>query len=150
MERITYKNIPKGMFENLMITEKFINNSTLNIHLLEIIRLRVSQINGCAYCVDMHHKELKNINETDLRLSSLCVWEETPYFTEKEVIVLKFTEILIKKEKKSISNDFFNKLQQFFSKEEISFLALAISQINTWTILMKTFQFTPGNYSVNN
>ncbi len=149
MERITYKDIPNGMFENLMKTEEFINNSTLEFKLLEIVRLRVSQKNGCAYCVDMHYKELKNAGETDLRLSSLCVWEETPYFTDKERIVLKFTDILTKLSRSPIPNEIYNPLLKFFSKQEICFLTLAISQINTWTRLMKTFQFIPGNYTVN-
>jgi len=80
MERINYQDIPNGMFDILMKIENFINESSLDFKLLEIVRLRVAQKNGCAYCVDMHHKELKNTNETDLRLSSICVWEETPYF----------------------------------------------------------------------
>lgn len=150
MERISYNNIPEGMFENLMNTEKYINNSSLGMHLLEIVRLRVAQKNGCAYCVYMHHKELKKLNETDLRLSSLCVWEDTPYFTDKEKAVLKFTDILTKLERKPISDTIFNNLLDFFTKEEISFLALAISQINTWTRLMKTFRFTPGLHKTNN
>ncbi|WP_282081255.1 carboxymuconolactone decarboxylase family protein [Aquimarina algiphila] len=150
MERITYKDIPEGMFENLMNIENFINNSPLEMHLLEIVRLRVAQKNGCAYCVDMHHKELKKMNETDLRLSSLCVWEETPYFTEKERVVLKFTDVLTKLSRGPIPDENYDPLLNFFSKEEISYLTLAISQINTWTRLMKTFQLTPGNYTVSN
>ena len=71
MERITYQDIPKGMFEKLMEVETLISESQIEIELLELIRLRVAQINGCAYCVDMHHKELKHLGETDLRLSSL-------------------------------------------------------------------------------
>lgn len=150
MERISYKDIPEGMFENLMNTENFINNSSLEMHLLEILRLRVGQINGCAYCVDMHHKLLKNEGETDVRLSSICVWEETPYFTKKERIALKFTDALTKLESNFISDAIFDSLLEFFTKEEISYLTLAISQINTWTRLMKTFKFTPGNFSIDN
>lgn len=148
MERITYKDIPKGMFEKLRDIENFIESSTLDMQLLEIIRLRVAQKNGCAYCVDMHHKELKHTGETELRLASLCVWEETPYFTEKERVVLKFTDALTKLSRSPILDDVYNPLLNFFSKEEISYLTLAISQINTWTRLMKVFQFTPGVYKV--
>ena len=149
MERISFNEIPKGMFDSLMNVENFINESGIDFKLLELIRLRVSQKNGCAYCVDMHHKELKSLNETDLRLSSLCVWEETPYFTEKEKVVLKFTDILTKPPRGPIPDHAFNSLFEFFSKHEISIIALAISQINTWTRLMKTFKFTPGNYKVS-
>ncbi|TJY36176.1 carboxymuconolactone decarboxylase family protein [Pontimicrobium aquaticum] len=148
MERITYQDIPKGMFENLMSTEEYINNSSLDMHLLELIRLRVAQKNGCAYCVDMHHKELKHLGETDLRLSSLCVWKETPYFTDKEMAALNLTDVLTKLSRDPLPEHVFEVLTSHFNKEEICYLTLAISQINTWTRLMKTFKFTPGNYQV--
>lgn len=148
MERITYNDIPKGMFEILNSTENFINDSTLDMSLLELIRTRVSQINGCAYCVDMHHKLLKHEGETDLRLSSLCIWNSTPYFNKKEIAVLQFTDALTASDKTPITDSVFNNLLEYFSKEEVCFLTLAISQINTWTRLMKTFKFTPGQYEI--
>ena len=148
MERISYQDIPKGMFENLMSTEDYINKSSLDMQLLELIRLRVAQKNGCAYCVDMHHKELKHLGETDLRLSSLCVWKETPYFSEKEMAALNLTDALTKMSRDPLPEEVFEVLTPHFSKEEICYLTLAISQINTWTRLMKTFKFTPGNYQV--
>ena len=140
MERISYQDIPKGMFENLMTTENFINQSSLGIKLLELIRLRVAQKNGCAYCVDMHHKELKHLGETDLRLSS--------YFTEKEEAALTLTDALTKLSRDPLPEETFDALTPHFNKEEICYLTLAISQINTWTRLMKTFRFVPGNYQV--
>ena len=148
MERITYQDIPQGMFENLMTTEDYINNSSLEIHLLELIRLRVGQKNGCAYCVDMHHKELQHLGETDLRLSSLCVWKETPYFSNRERAVLTLTDALTKLSREPLSDRIFKLLLPYFTKEEICYLTLAISQINTWTRLMKTFKFTPGKHQV--
>lgn len=149
MERITYQDIPKGMFENLRAIEDFIEQSSLEPKLLELIRLRASQKNGCAYCVDMHYKELKHLGETELRLSSLCVWEETPYFTDKERAVLYYTDALTKLNRSPIADQVYNELLDFFSKEEITYLSLAISQINTWNRLMKVFAFTPGNYNIN-
>ena len=148
MQRIHFQDIPKGMFENLMATEQFINDSTLGMHLLELVRLRVAQKNGCAYCVDMHHKELKALGESDLRLSSLCVWEETNYFSEKEIAVLCFTENLTNLSKSPIGDEIYDPLLSFFTKEEICYLTLAIAQINTWTRLMKTFRFVPGQHKV--
>lgn len=149
MERISYQDIPDGMFQKLNNLEDFINQSLLEKSLLKLIKLRVSQINGCAYCVDMHHKELKHINETELRLSSLVVWRETPYFSEKERAALNFAEELTILSNTPINNKIYITLETHFSKKEISFLALAITQINTWNRLMKTFLFTPGNYKVN-
>ncbi len=145
MERITYNEIPDDMFNQLMNIENYINSSPLDMKLLELIRTRVSQKNGCAYCVDMHHKLLKKEGETELRLASICVWEESPYFTPKERAVLKYSDVVTKLERGPIPDSAFNPLIDYFSKEEISYITLAIGQINTWTRLMKAFRFTPGN-----
>ena len=148
MERIGYQDIPVGMFEKLMSVEDLINHSSLDLKMLEMIRLRVSQINGCAYCVDMHHKELKHAGESELRMYSLSVWKETGYFSSKEQAVLDFTEKLTKVGQDGIPESVFQSLTYYFDKKEIALITLAISQINTWTRLMRTFQFTPGNYLV--
>lgn len=149
MERITYIDVPLEIFESLRNIESLLNNSALEKKLHYLIKLRVSQMNGCAYCVDMHYKELKHLNEEELRLSSLCVWDETPYFTEKERAVLLFAEKLSSINNETIADDIYNSLLKFFNKKEICYLTLAISQINTWNKLMKTFRFTPGVYEVN-
>lgn len=148
MERINYQDIPEGMFDKLMEVETYVNSSSISMNLLELIRLRVSQVNRCAYCVDMHHKELEHLGESDLRLSSLCVWQETPYFDDKEVVALQFADELTRLAIENVAESTINALEEHFSKHEICYLALAISQINTWTRLMKTFKFTPGNYQV--
>lgn len=150
MNQISYNEIPQGMFENLRVIEDAIDNSSIETKLLELIRLLVSQKNGCAYCVDMHYKELKHVGETELRLSSLCVWEETPYFTDKERTVLNFADKLTKLSRAPIAPKDYDPLLIHFSKAEICYLTLAITQINTWNRLMKTFQFTPGNYKISN
>lgn len=148
MERISYQDIPEGMFDKLRSLENFINASPIDMRLLELMRLRVAQMNGCAYCVDMHNKELKHAGETDLRLYSLCIWKECPYYSEKERLVLHFTEILTRMEEEPIPEGLFDALKGLFSKEEISYLTLAVAQINTWTRLMKAFRFSPGKYQV--
>ncbi|WP_422857744.1 carboxymuconolactone decarboxylase family protein [Flagellimonas sp. S174] len=148
MERISFKDIPQEMMGKLMDLETYINNSGIEMKLLELVRLRVAQINGCAYCVDMHHKELKNLEETDLRLSSLIVWEETKYFTNRERAVLHFAEILTKLNGKPIADSDYEVIKDYFEKREIVILTLTIAQINTWTRLMKTFQIEAGNYKV--
>ncbi|MFT5823276.1 MAG: AhpD family alkylhydroperoxidase [Crocinitomix sp.] len=148
MERITFNQIPKGMMENMMATENYINNSSLGYQLLELVRLRIAQINKCAYCIDMHYKELKHSGETELRISTLSVWKETSFFTEKEKAILLFTEALTEISKNDISEEIYHGLTTFFTTAEICNLALAISQINTWTRLMRTFGSTAGNYEV--
>ncbi|MDW7692098.1 carboxymuconolactone decarboxylase family protein [Flammeovirgaceae bacterium SG7u.111] len=148
MERITFSQIPKGMVEKLMGIENYIKESALDLQLLELMRLRVAQINKCAYCIDMHYKELKHTGETELRMSTISVWNETPFFTEKEKVVLKFTEALTEINEKDISDEIFDPLTKFFDTEEICNLTFAVSQLNTWTRLVRTFKFTAGNYEV--
>lgn len=149
MERITYQDLPKDFFTQLRLTEDQVDQSGLDLSLLELLRVRVAQINGCAYCVDMHHKELKHLGETDLRLSSICVWEEAPYFSKKEKAVLHFAETLTQLNTSPLSEKIFNELDSYFTKSEIAHLSLAISQINTWTRLMKVFLFQPGKYQAS-
>lgn len=149
MERIPYQEVPAEIFEKLRAIETYLEESTIGKPLLALVRLRVSQINGCAYCVDMHYKELKHTNETELRMSSLCVWKETPYFSDKERAVLQFAEHLTKLNGELIPESIYEALYGFFSKSEICNVALTITQINTWNRLMIAFRFTPGNYKVN-
>ncbi len=130
-----------------MDTENYINQTLQDFKLLELMRLRVAQVNSCAYCIDMHFKELKHLEETDLRLSSLSVWKETTYFSEKEKVVLGFAEAIT--HLSPIPEAIYSSLTDHFDKSRISVLTLAVSQINTWTRLMKTFKITPGNYRVN-
>ncbi|WP_196887683.1 carboxymuconolactone decarboxylase family protein [Aureivirga sp. CE67] len=148
MGQITFNDIPKGMFEHLRNIEDFSNSFTLPFSLLELIRLRVSQINACAYCVDMHHKELKAAGESELRLATLVVWEEMDVFTDQEKTTLAFAEKVTRVEK--IPNSLFEKLENFYSKEEIAMLSLVVTQINTWNRLMRTFEFKAGEYEVSN
>jgi AhpD family alkylhydroperoxidase len=149
MERIAYQEVPAEIFNKLTAVEDYLNSSTIGLPLLELLRLRIAQINGCAYCVDMHYKELKHTNETELRLSSLCVWQETPYFSDKERATLQFAESLNQLDKGAIPESVYSTLADFFTKAEICNLALAIAQINTWIRLMITFKFTPGNYKIS-
>lgn len=148
MERITLNELPKGIFDPLREIEENLKKSTLDFKLLELVKLRVSQINGCAYCLDMHYKELKHHGESDVRLSLLPAWEETDFFTEKEKVALLFAETLTKIDHRSLSTSIFDKLEKYFNKKEISYLSLTITQINTWNRLMKAFGFKAGYYEV--
>lgn len=148
MERISYAELPRDMFSHLLRLEHYINNSGLPMLELEMVRLRVAQLNQCAYCVDQHHKELRHEGETELRLSSLVVWKETPYYSDRERAMLELTEWLTLLGDATIDDALFNRLLDHFSKEEIAYLSLAIAQIGTWTRLMKSFRFEPGKFQV--
>lgn len=148
MERIKYHELPEGMFEHLRSIEDYLKKSSLPPGLLLLAKLRVSQINGCAYCIDMHHKELKHLGETDLRLVLLAAWEETDLFTNNEKAVLRYAEALTEIDRHPLPETVFKELATYFNKSEISYISLAITQINTWNRLMKAFGFIPGNYEV--
>ncbi|WP_445710263.1 carboxymuconolactone decarboxylase family protein [Flavobacterium sp.] len=146
MERITFERIPKGMVESLIKTENYIKETSLEFGLLELIRLRVSQINKCAYCIDMHYKELKQSGETELRLSTLSVWQETPFFTEKEKAILLFAESLTIINQSEITDVMYKSLTSFYDDETICNLILVVAQINSWNRIVRTLKFIPGNY----
>ncbi|PCI04820.1 MAG: carboxymuconolactone decarboxylase [Flavobacteriaceae bacterium] len=148
MERITHQEMPTEMMTHLMAMEHYVNKSFKDLQLLELMRLRVAQINKCAYCIDMHYKELKHCGETELRINMLFVWSETSFFTEKEKCVLAFTEALTNISNREISDTLYKALSCYFTTQEICNLTVAIAQINTWTRLVRTFKFTPGLYKV--
>ena len=131
-----------------MKVESLINESSIDYSMLELIRLRVSQKNGCAYCVDMHHKESAHAAVPEIKLVSLVAWEEANCFSDKERAVLRFADSLTKLDRAGLADEVYQSLLKFFSKEEICFLTLCVCQINTWTRLMKTFRSEPGNYEV--
>ncbi len=148
MERIRYQDLPEGIFYHLRANEDYLKESGIDRKILELLKLRVSQLNGCAYCLDMHYKELKQQGETDLRLSMLAAWEECPLFDAEEKAALAYAEALTSIDHRPLSEAVFTEVEQHFKKFEIALLSLAITQINTWNRLMKAFQFTPGRYEV--
>jgi AhpD family alkylhydroperoxidase len=107
---------------------------------------RVSQINGCGYCLDMHHKDAIHLGESELRLHTLPAWKECPYFTDKERAVLAYAESLTLHA--DADDAVFDGLKPFFSMAEIADLTLAVAQINSWNRINKAFRSTPGNYQV--
>jgi AhpD family alkylhydroperoxidase len=148
MERISNKDIPAGLYQALYKVQDYINNSGLDAGLLHLLRMRVSYINSCAYCIDMHFKEGIDHGETALRLISVPVWRETPYYSPKEQAVLEFSEVLTHMPAEEHSDAIHEKLEKFFSKHEIANLTLAIIQINSWNRVVRSFGTIPGNYEV--
>ncbi len=150
MERISYQELPEGLFQHLREIEVYLKQSSLDMGLLELVKLRISQINGCAYCLDMHYKELRHLGETELRLSILAAWEESHFFDAREMAVLAYAEALTRIDHRPLSDTYFKNLEVYFNKGEMAVLSLAITQINTWNRLMKAFRFEAGNYKVGN
>ncbi|TZF82579.1 carboxymuconolactone decarboxylase family protein [Pedobacter sp. BS3] len=148
MEKISYNELPDGLMQVMRQVEAYINGSGLDRKLLELLRMRVSQINSCAYCMDMHYKEAIHAGETPLRLISVSAWRETPYYSPKEQAVLAFAETLTRMREEEHSDHIHEDLLKYFSKQEIAYLSLAVAQINSWNRLMRSFGSVPGNYKV--
>lgn len=125
--------------------KKNVGRSLMDVHLLELISLRIGQINDCAYCIQMHHDELFHIGESNVRLTLLNVWEKVPHFSQRERAVLSLAEELSAKNKNKPTKETFNTLLLYFKEAEIHRLTVAIHKINTWTWFMKTFGYSSKN-----
>ena len=147
-ERISYQEISAELFTGVNRSEVILKRSGFDLKLLELIKYRVSQINGCAYCLDMHHKEAIHHGESELRLHSLAAWRECPYYNEQERVSLAYAETLTLAHNSEVSDELFEELETFYSKQEIATLTLAITQINTWNRINMTFRTVPGNYRI--
>lgn len=148
MERISHKDLPQGFFQSVLQVQNYIDNSGLDPKLQKLIKFRVSQINSCAFCLDMHFKEALELGETPLRLFSLDAWRETPYYTPEEKAALAFAETLTHMPAEKSTESIHEELSKYFSKQEIALLTLSIAQINTWNRLTRSFGTVPGNYQV--
>jgi len=148
MERISFNEAPAGAYHAMKQLQDYVDNCGLDQQLVELLRFRISQINSCAYCLDMHFKEAVAAGETPLRLFSLSAWRETPYYTPKEEAVLAFAETLTKLPADERSDDIHDELNKYFSKQEIANLTLAVVVINGWNRITRSFGTTPGKYKI--
>jgi AhpD family alkylhydroperoxidase len=108
--------------------------------------MRASQVNGCAYCLDMHSKDARAEGETEQRLYALSAWKETPFFTDRERSALALTEAITMIGEGHVPDALYEQVNGSFSNEELVNLTLAIITINGWNRLAITFRFVPGEY----
>lgn len=147
-ERISYLELPSGLLAGINRTENYLHASGMDLKLLELIKYRVSQINGCAYCLDMHHKEAINMGETELRLHSVIAWRECPYYSDEERAALWLAEVLTNANQQNVEDEVYDEVAKYFSKEEIAVLTVAITNINTWNRINAVFRIMPGQYVI--
>ncbi len=138
---------PEGLAAMLAL-EQYAQRSGLDRNLLELVRLRASLINGCAYCVDMHTKVARSRGETEQRLYSVSVWRETPYYTERERAALAWTEAVTLVSEDHVPDEVYELARRHFSEKELVDLTLAIVTINGWNRLAIAFRAVPGTFQV--
>jgi len=144
--RISLMNVSPGIIHAMLGLEKQVSKAGLDGKLLDLVRLRASQINGCAYCLDMHSKEARAGGETEQRLYGLDAWRETPYYSARERAALEWTEALTLVTQGHVPDDVYERVRQEFSEDELAHLSLAIVAINGWNRLAIAFAAVPGTY----
>ncbi|MBZ5608502.1 MAG: carboxymuconolactone decarboxylase family protein [Acidobacteriia bacterium] len=144
--RLDSRKVPPGALKAMLGLETYLAGSGMDPALLDLIRLRASQINGCAYCIDMHSKDLKARGETEQRLYLLDAWREAPFYTERERAALAWTEAVTRVTEGHVPDDVYEQARSQFSNDELANLTLAIVAINSWNRLNIAFRTVAGSY----
>jgi AhpD family alkylhydroperoxidase len=145
-QRINAYENGRGAMQAMLGLEAYQTKSPIEKSLLQLIKYRVSQINGCAYCLDMHSKDLRAAGETEQRLYVLDAWREAPFFTERERAALLWAESLTKITEGHVPDAVFEEVRKQFSEAELIDLTLAVTTINAWNRIAISFRTTPGTY----
>ena len=144
--RINLMNVNQGIIHAMLGLEQQVSKSGLDSKLLDLVRMRASQINGCAYCLDMHSKDARAAGETEQRLYGLNAWRETPYYSARERAALEWTEALTLVTEGHVQDEVYERVRQEFSEDELAHLSLAIVAINGWNRLNVAARTVPGDY----
>jgi AhpD family alkylhydroperoxidase len=142
--RLQYWTVAPGAVEALRGVSRYLRQSGLDQRLMELVFTRVSQINGCTFCLDMHLRELRRLGETDDRLDHVAAWRESPLFDAREKAAFAWAEALTHLAATQAPDDVYEKVRAIFSDKELADLTVAIAQINSWNRLMVGFRVPPG------
>ena len=138
-----FKASPEGTKAMIALEERA-SKGSIEKPLAELVRLRASQINGCAYCVDMHTTDARKGGETDRRLATVSVWRETPFFTERERAALEWTESVTLLAQTHVPDEVWERVKPHFTDQEIADLTLLVIAINGWNRIAVTFRKLPA------
>jgi AhpD family alkylhydroperoxidase len=144
--RLNYAKVAPGIYEAMDALDQYLASCSVEESLLHLVRLRASQINGCAYCLDMHWKDLRAIGEAEQRLYSLDAWRECPYYTDRERAALAWTEAATLITNGHVSDAVHETVRPHFSEKELGDLTLAVASINAWNRLSIAARLVPGAY----
>ena len=132
--------------KSLYALEKYIANSGLDHKLIHLLKMRASQINGCAYCIDMHSKDSRALGESEQRLYELNAWREAPFYTDRERAALEWTESLTLVSQTHVPDEVYESVKKHFNEKEIVDLSILVSLINVWNRLAISALTLPGTY----
>jgi AhpD family alkylhydroperoxidase len=144
--RLDYRKYAPKALESLLELEKYLAGCGLEHKLLHLVKMRASQINSCAYCLDMHSKDARALGESEMRLYTLDAWRETPFFTERERAALAWTEALTLVSQTHVPDEAFEDARKQFSEKELVDLTYLVIAINSWNRLAIALRAVPGRY----
>jgi AhpD family alkylhydroperoxidase len=144
--RLDYSKAAPEALKAMYAVERYARNSGLEPKLLELVKLRASQINGCAYCVDMHTKDAHAQGESEQRLYAVAVWKEAPFYTARERAALAWTEAVTLVSHGHVPDQVYELARQEFGEKELIDLTMAIIAINGWNRLAVSFRAVAGTY----
>ena len=144
--RIDFKNIPVDALKGMYQLEHFIHHSGIEERLVHLIKMRASQINGCAYCLDMHSKDARALGESEQRLYLLDAWEESPFYSDRERAALALTDAMTKITEGHVPDAVWEHAKSRFNEQELIALVVTITTINAWNRLAITVRSEVGAY----
>ena len=144
--RFSYPKVASGVYDAMDALDSYLGTSGLERPLLLLVQLRASQLNGCAFCIDMHWKDLRAIDETEQRLYGLDAWRESPYYTDRERAALAWVEAVTFVAQGQVSDGVYEEVRPHFTEKEIADLTLAVATINAWNRLAIAARLVPGAY----
>jgi len=145
-ERLPYAKVAPEGFAALFGLSKYVHHGAIEPKLLLLVEMRASQINGCAYCIDMHSQDARVGGETEQRLYALNAWRETPFFSDRERAALAWTEAVTLISHTHAPDEVYDEARKQFSEKELVDLTLAIAAINAWNRIAISFRSVPGVY----
>jgi AhpD family alkylhydroperoxidase len=146
MPRLDYTKVSPAAYKTMLDIEAYLAKCGLESSLIHLIKMRASQINGCAYCLDMHSKDARAEGETEQRLYLLDAWRESPFYSARERAALAWTEALTLIAQTHAPDDVFQEVRAQFSEQELADLTLAVVAINGWNRIAIGFRSEPGTY----
>jgi AhpD family alkylhydroperoxidase len=146
LTRLNYTTTGSKVYRAMSQLEHVVKNCGLESSLLELVKIRASQMNGCAYCIDMHTKDARAAGESEQRIYLLSAWRESPFYSERECAALEWTEALTFIADNHVPNDIYERVAAHFTEEELANLTLAVVTINAWNRFAISFRSEPGTY----
>ena len=144
--RFNYAKVAPGVYDAMDVLDSYLAGCGLEEKLLHLVRLRASQMNGCAYCIDMHWKDLRALGESERKLYGLDAWRESPDYDERERAALGWSEAVTLVAESRIRDEVHDEARRVLSEKELADLTLAVAAINAWNRLSIAARLVPGGY----